>query len=290
MTKPNHGDSTPYLASFRYSGLFTFSVSFSSPGLFSFATPFVRLERDKTDGIRKDCPVFFAPAIGAVIYNFELARGELKTIFQGKEGFEIRTLNPSTASSVFGDSIAPFFHREIGISGIREEERPEAFEKIIRQKEQSISPWENALAVTRGFLELDNPQLARSIKSGKSNEACAKAFVADVIRRNGSSPAGFSTDDPEFVAMVADAHQAYERREKRKSKVDPINWHIAHPRNWCRYYCMEPEQIAKAISVALQIEPELSAGAIQDRIEKNKLFRHCKTGPRPKKRFSGLPK
>ena len=270
-----------------------------------FAIRFPFLDQPQSSEIKKDCPVRFAPELGAVILNFQRydqtgvtwvklktpvelggIRATLKAEVWGfLEGKPISLKEEWYAARVpkgfksFAEFVSDFLNKKgqqaLSIARNHQKEKPEPFYKT--ERDANIDPWKNACDATLRLLEKDNPALARAIKSGKVNEACAKAFVADEIRRSGFGCAGFSTNDPEFVAMISDAWQAYDRRTKRKSKVDSIDFHLAHPRVWSKYYCMKPEQIAPLLSKETQTT-ELSAGAIEKRIERLGLIQPWKRG------------
>jgi hypothetical protein len=266
---------------------------------------------DSPDAIKKDAPVFFSPELGGIIYNFERydeTRGRTWKLKQPVDVGEIRaTLYVEIWGFVKGEKkrllekwyatgkpegfkslnqfIIAFLNQgekqSLAIAKSKEEQKPKPFLK--NERVTMVDPIQNATEATLRLLMKDYPALAKAIRTDpKNREARAKTFIVDTVRQCGSAPSGFSTDDPKFVAMIAEAWQAYERRTKHKSKADAIDWHLADPRTWARYYCMKPEAIAPLVSKATNTT-QLSADAIAKRIERLGLIQPWKRGKPSKK-------
>jgi hypothetical protein len=80
--------------------------------------------------------------------------------------------------------------------------------------------------------------------------------------------------------MIADAMQARQRRDVRKSKVDALDWYLANPKNWIELHALPLEEITRRANAATGFD--LSKGAIEKRIERLKLVTARKRGPRTK--------
>jgi hypothetical protein len=162
----------------------------------------------------------------------------------------------------------------IGKSKMREAERNVSFVKSETGK--IIKPWESARQATLALLREEYGLLARALDAKKSPTETSKAFIADNIRLQGRVDADVNLNDGEFSKILSEAWQAHDRREKRKSKVDAADWYLASPRSWTQLYTLPMEEIANRVKVATEIE--LSAGAVEKRIERLGLITPRKRG------------
>lgn len=159
---------------------------------------------------------------------------------------------------------------------------PKPFFKTVKGDTlKQIDPWENARQATLELLKDEFPEIARALGSKTvGGQEAHKAFVADCVRLFGSYDANTNyTGDTKFCEMIGDAMQARQRRDVRKSKVDALDWYLAHPKNWIELHALPLEEITRRANVATGFD--LSAGAIEKRIERLKLVTARKRGPRP---------
>lgn len=208
------------------------------------------------------------------MFNFESANA--REVISGKGYYEIKPLTAGTAAATIARLFAPSLRWGKNVGKI---EKPERFEKTRSQDVRSIDSWDNACEATLRLLQKDNPELARAKKAGKPNPHCARAFVADVVRRLGIGPAGFSADDREYNRLICEAWQQYDNRTRRKSTAEIVDWHLAHPSNWIRFYCKNPVEISQMVAKETGTDP-LSGAAIEKRMERLELVRDCRSGRR----------
>ena len=156
----------------------------------------------------------------------------------------------------------------------RRAERRQSFFKT--EKAMDISPWNNARDATLELLKREYKLLARALAGNQPASETQKAFVADCVRLTGCVDADVNLNDPKFVANLADAWQAHERRNTRKSKVDALDWYLASPRNWLELHALPMEEIARKANAATGFT--LSTGAIEKRIERLRLVTPRKRG------------
>lgn len=276
MTKQNNNDAS-CIAQLKYPGGVSFSVCFSYMSQTFLNSHFVAVGTDATRKIQQDSPVFFAPALGGVVFNFESTKAREVVSCAGH--YEIKPLTSATAASVIAKLFGPYLRWGKNVAQI---DKPKPFHKTKSANVCSINPWDNACEVMQRLLEKDNPELAKAVKAGKSNRDRTRAFVADVVRRLGFGPSGFSADDPEYNRLVSEAWQHFDNRKKRKSRADIVDWHLAHPNNWIRYYDIEDSaQISQLVAEETGTDA-LSGPTIEKHMERLKLIRNCKQGPRKK--------
>ncbi len=271
-------------------------------------TPFaIRIVEDLPTELNKYLPVFFAPEIGAIVSNFEIYDQTGIRMFKLKP-FEIEGMAANHMAEVWGfkngepirlkekwyfayfpkdmnpEKFIAEFHelenrRTIEASRLRQAERPSPFFKTEIAK--TVDPLENARQATLALFKREYPLLARALDSKESAPEAAKAFIADCVRLTGCIDTEVNLNDAKFVARLADAWQAHDRREVRKSKVDALDWYLAHPRNWTQLYALPMSEIARRVNNATKIE--LSPGAIEKRLERLELITPRKRG-KPAKR------
>jgi hypothetical protein len=160
---------------------------------------------------------------------------------------------------------------------------PKPFYKTVKGDTlKQIDPWKNARQATLELLKDEFPEVARALGSKTiGGQEAHKAFVADCVRLFGSYDANTNyLGDSKFCEMIADAMQARQRRDVRKSKVDALDWYLANPKNWIELHALPLEEITRRANAATGFD--LSKGAIEKRIERLKLVTARKRGPRTK--------
>jgi hypothetical protein len=208
--------------------------------------------------------------IGGIVATLKV---EVWGMLQGKrkrliETWYFSSRPPGRTPQQFVDRILDREHEEtIAESKKRLVERPPKFFKT--EIAAQIDPWENARLATLTLLKEEYDFTNRAMNAKKSAAEISKAFIADCVRLKGCTNAAVNLNDAKFVAQLSEARQAYDRREKRKTKVDAADWYLANPRNWSQLYALPMAEIARRVKDATGID--LSPGAIERRLGKERL-------------------